>query len=567
MKAVLGTAQAGGNLEINLATLRETRLFIQGAPGAGKSYLVRKLCEETYGKVQQILLDVEGEFGSLRSIGDYILVGDDGDLPIDVATAGDLARKLRELRTNAILSVYDLSPQNRQAFVKAFLEALVESPKESWPDTVLVIVDEAQVFAPEVGKGGKKQKDEVSAKAAVEDLCARGRKRGLVAVLATPRIADVSKSAVSACNNKIVGLCGSKGDKKRAADELGFDEREQLQSLGDLERGEYYAKGPAISKTAIRVQIGKCRSKHGTELRTAKDRAPAPTHKVRSVLAKLAALQQQEKQEALDKDGLEKRVRELERQLKAATAGGLPPEKRQELVQQGYEKGKAEVYKLMNQFKNRLKQKLAEIGSIVDQIPENTGTVVQGPPALRTVSKPSSSAPALTMKASIPTRVMAVAGERKLDRCARAILNLLTNRPSEAFSQAQLGGWTEYSVNSSSFANALGALRSAGLIKGSQELMLAVSQAEAIAALGDDYDSNFAPSLEGWKNKLEKAPRTFFTILLANAGHVLTKEQLAELSGYSVTSSSFANAIGELCSKKLAVRDAGGIRLNPELSA
>jgi hypothetical protein len=46
----------------NLQSLLESRLLIQANSGGGKSYVIRKLLEETHGKVQQIVIDLEGEF-------------------------------------------------------------------------------------------------------------------------------------------------------------------------------------------------------------------------------------------------------------------------------------------------------------------------------------------------------------------------------------------------------------------------------------------------------------------------------------------------------------------------
>jgi len=136
---------------IDLDKLISTRLLIQANSGGGKSWLIRRLLEQSHGKVQQIVIDLEGEFSSLREKFDYIVAGKGGDTPAEPRSAALLARKLLELNVSAIIDLYELNSYDRKYFVKLFLEALVDSPKELWHQ-VLVVVDEAHVFCPEKGQ-------------------------------------------------------------------------------------------------------------------------------------------------------------------------------------------------------------------------------------------------------------------------------------------------------------------------------------------------------------------------------------------------------------------------------
>ena len=86
---------------IDLEKLIDNRLLVQANSGGGKSWLLRWLLEQSHGKVQQIVIDLEGEFSTLRENFDYILAGKDGDTPADPRSAGLLARKLLELNVSA----------------------------------------------------------------------------------------------------------------------------------------------------------------------------------------------------------------------------------------------------------------------------------------------------------------------------------------------------------------------------------------------------------------------------------------------------------------------------------
>jgi len=80
----IGIDDSPTGVNIDIQRILEGRLLIVANSGGGKSYTIRKFMEVTHGKVQQILIDIEGEFSSLREKFDYILVGKDGDIPINI---------------------------------------------------------------------------------------------------------------------------------------------------------------------------------------------------------------------------------------------------------------------------------------------------------------------------------------------------------------------------------------------------------------------------------------------------------------------------------------------------
>ncbi len=88
---------AGKNVSLDLDILLRTRLLIQANSGGGKSYLLRRLAEQFFGKIQVILIDPEGEFATLREKFGYVLVGEGGETLADPRSAKLLAQ-LRHLR-------------------------------------------------------------------------------------------------------------------------------------------------------------------------------------------------------------------------------------------------------------------------------------------------------------------------------------------------------------------------------------------------------------------------------------------------------------------------------------
>jgi len=79
---------------------------------------------------------------------------------------------------------------------------------------------------------------------------------------ATQRLSKLHKDVAAELLNKLIGRTGLDVDVKRAADELGMTAREAVSVLRDLQPGEFYAFGPALTRTVTRVKIGKVLSTH-----------------------------------------------------------------------------------------------------------------------------------------------------------------------------------------------------------------------------------------------------------------------------------------------------------------
>lgn len=199
---------------VDLHALRGTHLGVIANSGAGKSGLIRKVLESTHGEIQQIILDPDDEYYTLREGGDYIIAGgDDGDCPATVANAAQLVDLLLTTSISAVIQLNHLKGDEAQQFVAAFIGALMEAPRAQWRP-ILLVLDEAHRFIPQDGA--------TAATEAVRDLFARGRKRGFTGVLATQRMASIEKMVTANINNWALGRVGQATDRKVVLDALGF---------------------------------------------------------------------------------------------------------------------------------------------------------------------------------------------------------------------------------------------------------------------------------------------------------------------------------------------------------
>ena len=98
--------ELGPGVRCDLQKLIDTRALVQANSGGGKSHTLRRLLEQTHGRVQQLVIDPEGEFASLRERYDYVLAArHGGDTAADPRAAKLLAERLLQLGVSAILDI------------------------------------------------------------------------------------------------------------------------------------------------------------------------------------------------------------------------------------------------------------------------------------------------------------------------------------------------------------------------------------------------------------------------------------------------------------------------------
>jgi hypothetical protein len=283
----IGDQHNGPLVGLSLARMIENRLLIQGVSGAGKSWTLRRLLEQTEGIIQQIVIDPEGEFrGYAEERGLLFLDG----ARLDIATLALAAARAREHRASLVLDLSDLELDGQMQAATAFLKALIAVPKEHW-HPALVAVDEAQRFAPHGGYSESPLVRKASV-AAMADLMTRGRKRGLGAILATHRLAQLAKSVAHPILNFMVGCNTLDLDIKRAAETIGWTARKAFDRLPVLDPGEFVAVGPAFSTSPVALHVGPVMTRHigATPALTRPNRvAPAAAAKLLDLDALLAA--------------------------------------------------------------------------------------------------------------------------------------------------------------------------------------------------------------------------------------------------------------------------------------
>lgn len=549
-------------IEIDLPTFIDSRALICANSGGGKSYAVRKLLEEAHGKVMSIVLDIEGEFKTLREkFPDFLLIGDNGDVPLSMDSAGLLPMKLMELNVSTIVDISDLKRNERVKYVKIFLEALMELPRKGgyWKPC-LIVLDEIHSLA-----GQQEKQDSCPS---VIDLATRGRKRGYSLVGCTQRISKLHKDVVAELNNYMIGRTGLDIDMKRAAEILGFTNKLDMLSLRDLSPGEFYVFGPALTRNVTKSKIGEVITTHpkvGMDLR---EKIVQPTNEITKILSKLNDLPKEAKEELKTKQDLKRKINELKKDNRILQHSKPKPIADERALERARKIGEREALLASKDILNALQRnynqsakKLLDIGKIlgkelprieIPQIKIDRPSII--PPIVKTI-------PRVRPIKETSTKHSYDGEEIKLGKCEKAIYSLLHMYPERVFTKPQMGVFTGYSYNSGSFSNAVSRLKILDLIyPNNGGFQLGEDEPE----LTEEFDFSKKAIL----SKLGKCEKEIYEVLLDFPETEFSKESLAEetTSQYSFASGSFSNAISRLNTFGLIQRENGIIKLNPELN-
>jgi hypothetical protein len=554
---ILGTTSSGGAARIDLARLVESRLLLQANSGGGKSWAIRRLLEQSHGQVQHLVLDIEGEFHTLRQRFDYVLAArTGGDTLADPRTAAVLARRLLELGVSAILDLYELKAHERVRFVRLFLEAIVDAPKDLWHPT-LIVVDEAHHFCPQTG--------DAESASAVIDLMTRGRKRGFCGVLATQRLSKLHKDAAAEANVKLIGRAGLDVDLKRAAEELGISAKDERLSIRSLPAGHFFAFGPGLSDEVTQIVVGPVETTHP---RPGQRAAPVPParEKVKRALAQLADLPKEAEAEAKTVAELRQENATLKRQLAAKPA---PPAVKVETIErwiltEKHVKRLEDVVMSLAAAQALAADTVAKRQGVVATEVNNLVTLIRQrspsqEPLARYTGRPTDFASARKREAE----VLADPGSREGIPAPRLrildSLAFLEQIGVEAADRIQVAFFSDASPSSSAYQNNLGALKSGGLLTYPGQGTLALTDAGRGVA-----DAGAAPQTTEDLHRLlrSKVPAPRWRILEALAGYYpqpVERVPLAEAVGASATSSAYQNNLGALRSLGLIDYVPGGV--------
>ncbi len=555
---------------------------------AGKSYTARKLTEELLRCNQQVIsVDPKGDQWGIRSSADgkapgypiVILGGEHGDAPLEVGAGEIVAKLVVEERVSVLLDLSQFRKHEISTFMAIFLENLYRlKAQEKYRTPVMLVVDEGDAIAPQ-----KPQRGEERMLGAIDDIVRRGGQRGIGCALITQRSAVLNKNVLTQAQMLIVLRTIAPQDlaaMKAWIEVHGSLEegKTMMDSLPSLPIGDawFWSPGwPTAEGIFVRTHILPI---------TTFDSGATPKPGERVIVPKnladvdLDALKKQmaatiEKAKTDNPVALKKRIVELEKDLKNAKLGQVQQKNvvNVEVSPKVIKKAIAEAQKIMMiAFNKRDKEwtKWSEkvlwwrddlkriFGIPFPNIPAPTDYTEHNPskidlsglmePALnqgggsplgvKIIHVPKFEA---TISAQGGDGVLTGPEQRILDGIAWMYL-VDVQHPSKAI-VAFLAGYT---INSSSFSNPCGSLRSKGLISYPNGATIALTEEGCKFAKRPEVPGTQSELHRTILNKLPGPERKILEPLLTR--EIYDAESLAQASGYSANSSSFSNPRGRL---------------------
>jgi len=597
---VLGKSDAK-DIRLNLDVLLRTHLLIWASTGGGKSWLIRRLAEQLFGKVPVIIVDREGEFSTLREKFGFVLVGQGGETPTDVRSAKLVAEKLLELRASAVCDLYELKHETRHEWVKAFINGLVDAPKRHWGPTV-IIIDEAHLFCPEKGQG------ESVAYGAVADLAGQGRKRGFGIVLATQRLSKLSKNATGEMFNQAAGPTARQADRDRAAYEMGISDRKEIKEFSEtlrrLEGGNFFFQGRAVAMDRVLVKVGPVETTHPEAGSTKFKAGPPPApEQIKALLPKLADLPKAAEDKARSEAELRAEIRTLKIQIAAAKRaapalvgaatpprserGDVPAVADPRAIERAVRATQDEAQKQFVAVHASRKKLIANGGQLaraliqlaeaarkafIAEIAEDQhaalpiklvfkgGGVMERPvqpvPPSRSIREPRSTIPARTFPDGEEPGSGLTPKQQAILRALWEFEQLGRTPTARSWVAAR----AEMAVDGGTFNNYVGNLRSRGLIDYPGGGLMHLTEAGRAAAPQTDHILTSEALVESCLRLLTPKQQEMLRALVAAYPEPLSNEELAEAAGMAADGGTFNNYRGALRSAGMVVYVAGEVR-------
>jgi hypothetical protein len=528
--------------------------------GAGKTYAGRVLAEEFWRvKVPFAVLDPMGAFWGLRSnaAGDgpgipvAIFGGRHGDIPLERGAGALMADLLIEQRLSMVLDLKGLgSRAAERQFARDFLERLYARNE----DLVHLIIDEADLFAPQ-----KPQPGDAPLLGVTENIVRRGRNVGIGCTLMTQRPAVLNKDVLTQIDALVAGRITGYQDREAIDDWVrghGDQEiaREVKGTLAQLATGESWWWVPELD-VLKRITVREAKTFDSSPTRKRRD---AQTEPKTFADVDLGGLQQRmtatiERAAAEDPKLLRQRIAELEREL--AARPDTPPERVEvpvlpdnaiEALSRASTMVSGDVESAAVAL-GELRTAAAEIEALVELLVDQLHTEFS--PAPSPAPAPARRPPAAPAPA--PAAATAEAGpsngEVQLGRAARVLLGTLISHLPRRLTRAELSTLSGYKGRSSTYRNALSALRVNGLLEEDGSTFTATAAGiELIGAAAPAAPQTTEQLLNTWYQALGRASREMLGALVAVYPGELTREELEERTGYSLTSSTFRNGLSAL---------------------
>lgn len=570
-------AGTGKVIRTTIQDIISSRVLWEGDSGSGKSHGMTRMIEETDGLAQRIVIDLEGEYFPLKDNYTFLLVAKTTEtvkpnVELNVDDDIYIEKLVRKMLEKSIDSIIDLSevPGDATHFLNEFQKAVFKYAK-LMKRPLLIFVDEAHVFAPEKGQG-----TEESLKA-MKELAKRGRKRGIGLICGTQAIADFSKDVVRQLRLRFIGNCTYDHDVKAAAHFLGFakDRESELRDLG--EEHHFFVGGKGITvggkkpKEVIKIQVGPNKTKlFDFDFKKNIKFKEKDSQEIKNVAASFDDIPQVIEEELSEKEKLQRENFEVKKQLQDQKVKLIrleqarpqaDPKQLEKTYSDGYSKGlkhaeaqyRTTVKKLEDYIKG-IKNNAASIKQIISGFESATAkqfqSILETMPDLPNIdNKPVFTTPAVTPPKQTPKQhvdsiIAEYNSDVKLSGPETKVLTAILQQPGQRGTKKRIALYCGYAVKGGAYGNITGKLRSNGFITYEGDELVATDQGIAAIPTVEPLPTDPQSVISFWTNKLGQAKGKVLAAIFEQSP--ISREELAERTGYAAGGGAFGNILGNL---------------------
>ena len=270
----------GQPFEVDTKKFLTTHTLMQAITGGGKTSSIISIIEKLrspeviskHGYIPIVIIDERNNFLALpKTFKDFRILDSTGKYKelFKVDEAESVGLRVREIGIDGVSMILKVSdfenPDDREKFVANFMKGFRTQDEEKWTPCLLII-DEADIYVPSTGKGGKR--NSVS-RYPIIDATQRARQEGISILLATQPASSVHIDARRECDNRLVGNTVELSDRKVASELLG--DLKVKDQLWGLNAGEFFTFGKAFGYDLKKIQVDKPTVKLASGIKTGND--------------------------------------------------------------------------------------------------------------------------------------------------------------------------------------------------------------------------------------------------------------------------------------------------------
>lgn len=572
-------------------------IIVLGKTRSGKSSKMRLIVEELLEREEPVcVIDPKGDWWGLKSSADgnspgfpiVIFGGEHADVPLNRLAGVPVAELVATGNRPCLIDLGGWMPGDRTRFFVDFASTFFRLTR----GRRFLVIDEVHNFAPQ---GRVLDPDAGKMLHWANRLASEGSGKGVTLLAASQRPQKVHKDFVTSCETLIACKVIHRLDRDAIKDwidgcadpSLG---RQVIGELASLKKPEAWVWSPEVEFGPKRVEFPMFQTYDSFKPR--EEQAPAKLtgwaavdlEDVRGKLASAIA-----EAEANDPAALKRRIAELERQI-ASKAAPKEETSRADVdtaYKSGYDQGHEHGFGAGEQSAYRQFVSLREAalraikaerqaviglieGAGMPPLPEWQGTALRPTvtvhPSPRALKAPTREA--LGEAARVMTRVVQRQGNgagEKLPKVQRKFLTVLAQRQGKSTTRNQVAIFAGYSSASGHVDSTLSALRTGGYAEGPGDAIRITER--GVAALGFYDPLPTGPELRRYwlEHAGGKAPRAMLQVILEAYPRTLTRDEVAEASGYSKDSGHVDSTLSYLRSIGLIVGPGTAIRASEEL--